>query len=71
MSKLGYRKREPVELPPEKPALLQQMVQYHRRELGYSTSDMARMLCLTEAEFVAMYGEKDSGASRRPNLRIV
>ena len=73
MSKLGYRKREPVDLPSECPRLLGDMVQYHRRDLGYSVADMARMLCLTEPEFTTMYGTTGgrNDPPSRPHLRVV
>lgn len=71
MSKLGYRKREPNEPPPETPTLLRQMVEYHRRKLDYSTTDMAHLLCLTEGEFEAMYGGSVEPEPSRPHLRIV
>jgi Zn-dependent peptidase ImmA (M78 family) len=73
MSKLGYRKREPVELAPERPKLLGDMILYHRRELGYSTGDMAQVLCLTETDFMSMYGSIGGGddAPPKPHLRIV
>ena len=69
MGKLGYRRREPNEPPPEPPRLLRQMIQHHQIRLGYSRSDLARLLCLNEAEFDAMYG--DDEPPKRPRLRLV
>lgn len=68
MSKLGYRKREPNEPPKEQPKRLRRMVEYHQRQLGYSDSDMARLLFLTVQEFKRMY-EPESPSVRR--LRVV
>jgi Zn-dependent peptidase ImmA (M78 family)/DNA-binding XRE family transcriptional regulator len=68
MSKLGFRKREPNELPREVPTKLRRMVEYHQRVLDYSDQDMADLLCLTPAEFNAMYA---SEPPPKPHLRIV
>jgi Zn-dependent peptidase ImmA (M78 family)/DNA-binding XRE family transcriptional regulator len=72
MSKLGYRRREPNEPPKETPRLLTRMVEFHRRQLGYSTDDLARLLCLFPAEIDAMYGPDALGLAKKPpHLRIV
>ena len=76
MSKLGYRKREPNEPPKEHPSLLRQMISYHLRKLGYSVSELATLLHVTEAEFQEMYrqeilGEPQSPGGGRPGLRLV
>ena len=55
MGKLGYRKREPNEPQREQPRLLNAMVSYHIRKLGYSVGEMAEMLHLLPAEFEQMY----------------
>lgn len=74
MSKLGYRKREPNEPPKEHPSLLRQMISFHMKKLGYSVSEMAKLLLLRTAEFQEMYrmevvGEPQQGA--KPKLRII
>jgi Zn-dependent peptidase ImmA (M78 family)/transcriptional regulator with XRE-family HTH domain len=72
MSKLGYRKREPGEPPREHPNLLKVMVEYHRKKLGYSTADLAKLLCLFPAELDSMYGQAALDPEpKRPQLRIV
>lgn len=76
MSRLGYRKREPVEIPPERPKLLRQMVAFHLNKLGYSVGQLAQMLHLTVAEFQEMYrteilGGGPSTHSSRGHLRVV
>lgn len=68
MSKLGYRKREPNELPREIPMRLRRMVDYHQRVLDYSDKDMADLLCLTPAEFNTMYAPDPPTP---PKLRLV
>lgn len=76
MSRLGYRKREPNEPPREMPSLLRQMVAFHMKKLGYSASDMAKLLHLRLQEFQSMYGEEMMGETGavgvgRPVLRVV
>jgi Zn-dependent peptidase ImmA (M78 family)/transcriptional regulator with XRE-family HTH domain len=71
MSRLGYRKREPNEPAKEIPRLLRQMVEYHRKHLGYSISDLSNLLCLLPAELSAMYGASIFEPQARPHLRIV
>jgi Zn-dependent peptidase ImmA (M78 family)/transcriptional regulator with XRE-family HTH domain len=75
MGKLGYRKREPNELPKEHPNLLRQMIAFHMKKLGYSISEMAKLLHLKSAEFQEMYrvdvvGDPHQGGVR-PRLRVV
>jgi Zn-dependent peptidase ImmA (M78 family) len=78
MGNLGYRKREPNEPSKEHPKLLRQMVAFHTKKLGYSISEMAKLLHLRVAEFQEMYradilGEPTVGnpSSGRPQLRLV
>ena len=76
MSRLGYRKREPNEPLKEVPSLLRQMVSFHIRKLGYSASDMSKLLHLSVQEFQSMYGEDMTGEQSapgggRPLLRVV
>jgi Zn-dependent peptidase ImmA (M78 family)/transcriptional regulator with XRE-family HTH domain len=72
MGKLGYRKREPNEPPKEQPKLLRKMVAFHMNTLGYSASEMAKLLRLKGREFLDMYRPEILGdAGDRPKLRIV
>jgi Zn-dependent peptidase ImmA (M78 family) len=71
MGKLGYRKREPHELPSESPWLLRRMVEFHQRRLGYSSIDMAALLCLHEREFEDMYLGIGSEPEEPKRLRLV
>jgi Zn-dependent peptidase ImmA (M78 family)/transcriptional regulator with XRE-family HTH domain len=72
MSRQGYRKREPVDVAPEQPKTLTDMVQFHRGTLGYSVDEMASLLCLTRPEYLQMY---ESSAlpidGRGSHLRLV
>jgi Zn-dependent peptidase ImmA (M78 family)/transcriptional regulator with XRE-family HTH domain len=73
MSKLGYRKREPNEPPAETPTALRRMVEFHQRQLGYSSADMAALLDILPIEFDRLYGNGALGLSpsTKPRLRLV
>jgi len=44
MGKFGYRKIEPISIPPEEPALLEEIISAHRKDLGYSQGDFTKLL---------------------------
>lgn len=69
MGKLGYRKREPNELAPERPSKLHEIVAFHQNDLEYSDSEMAELLSITESEFVEMY--KTFEPRPQPKLRLI
>ena len=73
MSSLGYRKREPNEPLPETPSLLRHMIAFHVKKLGYSVSDLAKLLHLKASEFQDMYRSEIIGEARsgKPELRVV
>ena len=62
MSKLGWRKREPHEPPKEHPKMLRQMISFHMKKLGYSVSEMSKLLHLKVDEFQEMYRPEIAGA---------
>lgn len=66
MSQLGYRKREPVEIPRERPALLKQVIDFHRGEHGYSVTELSHVANLYEDEFRAIYLSEEN-----PRLHVV
>jgi Zn-dependent peptidase ImmA (M78 family) len=63
-NKSGYRNGEPAEIPRERPGMLNNMINFHMKELGYTIADMAKFLHLTEGEFSESY-------LGRPALRVV
>jgi Zn-dependent peptidase ImmA (M78 family) len=74
MSRLGYRKREPNEPAREQPKLLRQMVAFHIKKLGYSPSEMAKMLHVVPNEFNDLYRPEilgDPVSNGRHRLQIV
>lgn len=65
MGKAGYRKIEPVKIPAEEPSLLDEIINAHRGELGYSDTDLHKLVFGLETAL---------GESLRPQtyrLRIV
>ncbi len=69
MNKLGLARREPNAPPPEYPKMIGRMIEFHRKRLGYSDGDLARLLCLNAEEFHAMYAPDAKSAT--PHLRLV
>jgi Zn-dependent peptidase ImmA (M78 family)/transcriptional regulator with XRE-family HTH domain len=73
MGKWDYRKNEPNEPVAESPQALARMIHFHQHVLDYSTSDIATLLHLNDADFRRLYSE--TVASRRgveaPRLRLV
>jgi Zn-dependent peptidase ImmA (M78 family)/DNA-binding XRE family transcriptional regulator len=61
MGRLGYRVAEPVTIPTENPTLLQEMIEAHITELGYSIAELAATLSLTEREFREEYMPRHHG----------
>lgn len=55
LSSAGYRKQEPVPIPVEKPKVLDELLDLHRTELGYSNKELAEVLHLYEDEFLEKY----------------
>lgn len=50
MGKLGYRTQEPVEIPMEEPTLISELIDLHRRDLGYTNEELGRLLVTHEVE---------------------
>lgn len=69
-SAAGYRKCEPAEIDvaPEQPTVLRDIVQVHTESLGYSTAELAAALHLHESEFLQRYVVS---RDRRSHLRVV
>ena len=70
MSSLGYRTKEPKELDvaPEPPTLLKELVDAHLDELGYSEEELAKLLSLRLDDFKTKYLITDV---TRPKLKII
>jgi Zn-dependent peptidase ImmA (M78 family)/DNA-binding XRE family transcriptional regulator len=72
-SKRGYRKREPAELDlsPERPTLLGEMIEFYRQDLGYSVDELARALVAPIREITELYGIETSRPETQRRLRRV
>jgi Zn-dependent peptidase ImmA (M78 family)/transcriptional regulator with XRE-family HTH domain len=73
MAKRGYKKREPAELDlaPERPALLKEIIDFHRNELGYSVDDLSNALKTTPKDLMSLYGVEMSAPESRKQFRRV
>ena len=80
ISARGYRRQEPIDIGVDQSEIIDEMVRVHLDELGFSVSELAKMLWLPEEEFrqVFMRGlgagatrDDDTPAKPRPQLRLV
>lgn len=55
MSRLGYRKNEPVTIPTEQPTLLLEILEAHSSSLGYSREELQSLLISNETDFRSLY----------------
>lgn len=51
----GYRKHEPVEIPPEEPTLLRELLEFHRERLGHDTHEISHIMRIKESELMEAY----------------
>ena len=61
MGQLGYKTREPVTIPMEMPRALNDLVDLHRSDLGYSNEELAKLLIASEEEVQNVFGLPGSG----------
>jgi Zn-dependent peptidase ImmA (M78 family) len=60
---MGIKKKEPFDLPKEKPSLLQEIINMHySKDIGFTKKELADILCLSVKEFEQKY------ATERPTL---
>ena len=61
LSMRGYKTREPEEtdVPFERPGLVNELIQAHTKQLGYSANDLAGLLLIEPEELRTSYLEKD------------
>lgn len=65
ISALGYRTREPFEIPVEEPTLIRDIVRTHTTELGYSDAEVAKVVCLPVDTFQEVFKRET------PRLRLL
>lgn len=73
IARLGYRMREPVELDPptEEPTTMQDLIDLHCVEYGYSIEQLSKMCNWHEPELVATYRISQTNGDKRGPLRLV
>jgi Zn-dependent peptidase ImmA (M78 family) len=73
MGRAGYRYREPAELDlsPEPPTLLHDLIRLHLDSFGYSLEQLADLLFLSKDELQSEYGLVEKGHAARPRMRVV
>jgi Zn-dependent peptidase ImmA (M78 family)/transcriptional regulator with XRE-family HTH domain len=61
ISRAGYKSREPMELdiPPEPPTLLNEIIRVYFNEMNYSVQELAKTLHLNDKEVESLYLERD------------
>jgi len=67
ISRSGWRTKEPFEVSPESPTIIDKAMQVHLREHGYSQDELASVVDLRPDEFSKLYAPKEE----RPRLRAV
>ena len=65
MSRLGYRRTEPIEIPRDEPKLFRELIDFHLSELDYTQEDLCRSLSIEPAEFQIRY------INDKPFLRLL
>lgn len=68
MSARGYRLDEPVHVEREEPTIVDDVIEMHKTELGYTDDELASALHLRLDEYRAIYG---GDAAQHPGLRVV
>jgi Zn-dependent peptidase ImmA (M78 family)/DNA-binding XRE family transcriptional regulator len=63
---VGYRMREPIDLPTEEPSIIRQLIEVHQYDHGYSIAELSKLVDLHEQEFRERY----MPAEDRPQLRM-
>lgn len=72
-SKFGLKVREPVELdiPREEPRLLAEIIELHRKELGYGLRELSDLLKISEHEVQALYAINPTKDEVKARLRSI
>jgi Zn-dependent peptidase ImmA (M78 family) len=55
MGMRGFRKHEPIEIPPEEPTLLKELLQVHGTRLGHDLPQLAKIMRVRESELMTEY----------------
>jgi Zn-dependent peptidase ImmA (M78 family) len=55
MGTAGYRTKEPIEIPREEPTTLSEVVEIYLKEMGFTVTELCKMLSIYEDEFDTLY----------------
>jgi len=67
MGKRGYRTHEPIDIAPEKPSLLKELLDIHRQNFGLGSRELADMMHATEDDVIREY----LGSEPPRKLRVI
>jgi len=51
----AYRMQEPIDIPREQPTILSKIIEIYLKELGYTVSELCKILSMYENEFMTLY----------------
>lgn len=73
MQMAPYRRQEPheLDLTPEAPSLLQEIIDLHRNTFGYGLPELSKMLNARPQELVTMYSLGQTATETKARLRLV
>jgi Zn-dependent peptidase ImmA (M78 family)/transcriptional regulator with XRE-family HTH domain len=66
LSSNGWRKKEPIQIPLERPTVVRTIVDVHLRDYAYSVAELCEAICASPDDFQADFTD-----TQAPNLRIV
>jgi Zn-dependent peptidase ImmA (M78 family) len=55
MGARGFRTHEPVDIPPEEPTLLNELLDFHEQQLGHGPQELAKIMCVNPSQFTREY----------------
>jgi Zn-dependent peptidase ImmA (M78 family)/transcriptional regulator with XRE-family HTH domain len=58
MSRLGYRTKEPIDIPREQPSTLTEIIETYINKLNYTVPEICQMLGIHESEFTTLYKKR-------------
>lgn len=56
--KMGYHRKEPIDIPIEKPYLMDELIDLHVNDLDYSVSEMCELLMCSQSDYRTLYKHK-------------
>ena len=71
MQMVPYRRHEPIEIEPEVPTLLQEILDLHRNTFGFGLEELSKLLVADPSDIMTTYGIGEAKSETRAKLRIV